>query len=180
MSFKMNCPNCNRVLKVTEKVFGKSVPCPACKQTIVVPRNPDGCSTQHRENSTSAAVAAQRKGSSEKTTPPPRSSAAGHLHPRKRRLWHRRKPLMIEARMLTSSISSTPHRRQRRQVESQTGARTVPQSLECNRRTGDSTMSSPAGPLPTSGPGTAEVIHCPNCGSTQFFGKQKISGEDGH
>ena len=27
-----------------------------------------------------------------------------------------------------------------------------------------------------SAPGTSDAIRCPNCGSTQFFGKQKISG----
>jgi len=37
MSFKMKCPNCNRVLNVTEKAFGKTVPCPGCNQPVSVP-----------------------------------------------------------------------------------------------------------------------------------------------
>jgi hypothetical protein len=36
MSFKMNCPNCNRILNVTEKAFGKTVPCPGCNQPVTV------------------------------------------------------------------------------------------------------------------------------------------------
>lgn len=37
MSFKMNCPNCNRILNVTEKAFGKTAPCPGCNQPVTAP-----------------------------------------------------------------------------------------------------------------------------------------------
>jgi len=42
MSFKMNCPHCNRTLNVTEKAFGKTVPCPnpGCNGLIQVPSSP--------------------------------------------------------------------------------------------------------------------------------------------
>lgn len=36
MTFKMNCPFCGRALNVTEKAFGKTVPCPGCNQMISV------------------------------------------------------------------------------------------------------------------------------------------------
>jgi phage FluMu protein Com len=36
MSFQIQCPSCARVLNVTETAFGKTVPCPACKQPIQV------------------------------------------------------------------------------------------------------------------------------------------------
>jgi hypothetical protein len=38
MSFKMDCPHCKRTLNVTEKAFGKTVPCPGCKQPVTLPR----------------------------------------------------------------------------------------------------------------------------------------------
>jgi hypothetical protein len=60
--------------------------------------------------------------------------------------------------------------------ESQPGAGVAPQCLEWNRRSGQSTMSPPIGPQPMSTQGTCDAIRCPNCDSTQFFGKQKISG----
>ena len=41
MSFKMKCPNCQKVLNVTEKAFGKSLPCPACQRVIKVPESAD-------------------------------------------------------------------------------------------------------------------------------------------
>ena len=37
MSFKMDCPHCKKTLNVTEKAFGKTVPCPGCNQPIKVP-----------------------------------------------------------------------------------------------------------------------------------------------
>ena len=40
MAFQMNCPHCAKQLNVTEKAFGKTVPCPGCKQPIEVPRLP--------------------------------------------------------------------------------------------------------------------------------------------
>ena len=38
MAFKMDCPHCKRTLNVTEKAFGKTVPCPGCNQPIQVPQ----------------------------------------------------------------------------------------------------------------------------------------------
>jgi len=38
MSFKMECPRCMKTLNVTEKAFGKTVPCPGCNQPITVPQ----------------------------------------------------------------------------------------------------------------------------------------------
>ena len=37
MVFKMACPHCMRKLNVTEKAFGRTVPCPGCNQPIKVP-----------------------------------------------------------------------------------------------------------------------------------------------
>jgi Zn-dependent protease with chaperone function len=37
MSVKMECPHCQRPLNVTEKAYGKTAPCPACGQPIMVP-----------------------------------------------------------------------------------------------------------------------------------------------
>lgn len=39
MSFKMDCPHCKRTLNVTEKAFGKTVPCPGCNQPVTVPQH---------------------------------------------------------------------------------------------------------------------------------------------
>ena len=36
MSFKMECPRCMKTLNVTEKAFGRTVPCPSCNQPIKV------------------------------------------------------------------------------------------------------------------------------------------------
>ncbi len=36
MSFQINCPHCNRVLNVTEKAYGKELPCPGCRMLITV------------------------------------------------------------------------------------------------------------------------------------------------
>ena len=38
MSFQIHCPHCNRVLNVTEKAFGKVLPCPGCQQPMSVPQ----------------------------------------------------------------------------------------------------------------------------------------------
>jgi hypothetical protein len=40
MAFQMNCPHCAKQLNVTEKAFGKTVPCPGCNWPIDVPRLP--------------------------------------------------------------------------------------------------------------------------------------------
>ena len=40
MAFKMECPHCKRALNVTEKAFGKTVPCPSCQHAITVPSSP--------------------------------------------------------------------------------------------------------------------------------------------
>ena len=40
MSFTMDCPHCMKTLNVTEKAFGKTVPCPSCNQPIDVPQPP--------------------------------------------------------------------------------------------------------------------------------------------
>jgi len=39
MTFKMDCPHCMRKLNVTEKAFGKTVPCPGCNQPVKVPQS---------------------------------------------------------------------------------------------------------------------------------------------
>jgi hypothetical protein len=36
MPVKMECPHCNKALRVTEKAFGRTVPCPSCHQPISV------------------------------------------------------------------------------------------------------------------------------------------------
>ena len=38
MSYKINCPHCNKALNVTEPAFGKTVPCPGCNQLLKVPQ----------------------------------------------------------------------------------------------------------------------------------------------
>lgn len=40
MSFNVACPNCKQVLNVTEKAYGKTLPCPGCRQPMVVPNGP--------------------------------------------------------------------------------------------------------------------------------------------
>ena len=40
MGFKFTCPHCNAALNVTEPAFGKTIPCPGCKQPIKVPQPP--------------------------------------------------------------------------------------------------------------------------------------------
>jgi len=40
MPVKMECPHCKRALNVTEVAFGKTAPCPGCKQPITVPASP--------------------------------------------------------------------------------------------------------------------------------------------
>jgi hypothetical protein len=41
MAFQMNCPNCMKRLNVTEKAFGKTVPCPGCNQPLSIPQQPE-------------------------------------------------------------------------------------------------------------------------------------------
>jgi len=40
-SLKVVCPHCRKVLKATEKTYGKVVRCPACSQPITIPRRPE-------------------------------------------------------------------------------------------------------------------------------------------
>ena len=40
MAVKLGCPHCKRVLNVSDKAFGRTVPCPACKQPITVRNKP--------------------------------------------------------------------------------------------------------------------------------------------
>ena len=47
MSFKMDCPNCKRVLNVTEKVYGKTLSCPGCNQPMMVPQPKDSPAFSH-------------------------------------------------------------------------------------------------------------------------------------
>lgn len=44
MSFKMDCPRCGKTLKVSEKAFGKVVPCPGCNQPLTVPEQSESLS----------------------------------------------------------------------------------------------------------------------------------------
>jgi len=41
MSFNIACPHCKKVLNVTEKAYGKTLPCPGCQRPIVVPDGPE-------------------------------------------------------------------------------------------------------------------------------------------
>lgn len=41
MSFHIACPHCSRVLSVTEKAYGKTLPCPACHRPMTVPNRPE-------------------------------------------------------------------------------------------------------------------------------------------
>jgi hypothetical protein len=38
MSYQVNCPHCKIPLNVSEKAFGRTVPCPACGQSMMVPQ----------------------------------------------------------------------------------------------------------------------------------------------
>jgi hypothetical protein len=38
MAFTIECPHCHRTLNVTEKAFGRTLPCPGCNQPIKVPQ----------------------------------------------------------------------------------------------------------------------------------------------
>ena len=67
MPFKMDCPHCHRTLNVTEKAFGKKVPCPNCKQPVTVP--------QWAESPADVAIAADDK------TPMPHSPAGNRPSP---------------------------------------------------------------------------------------------------
>ena len=40
MSFTVACPHCSRVLSVTEKAYGKTLPCPGCQRPMTVPSGP--------------------------------------------------------------------------------------------------------------------------------------------
>ena len=40
MAVKISCSHCKRVLNVSDKAFGRTVPCPVCKQPITVPNKP--------------------------------------------------------------------------------------------------------------------------------------------
>ncbi len=41
MAFKMVCPHCKKILNVTEKAFGRTVPCPGCNQPLAIPQDPE-------------------------------------------------------------------------------------------------------------------------------------------
>jgi hypothetical protein len=41
MAYKIDCPHCKSVLNVTEKTFGKSIPCPVCNGPIAVAESPE-------------------------------------------------------------------------------------------------------------------------------------------
>ena len=47
MAFEMKCPHCMKRLRVTEKAFGKTVPCPGCNRPVTVPQSPDTSLPQH-------------------------------------------------------------------------------------------------------------------------------------
>jgi len=40
MVFQVNCPHCKKVLNVTEKAFGRTLPCPGCSKPVTVPQQP--------------------------------------------------------------------------------------------------------------------------------------------
>ncbi len=40
MSFNMDCPHCKKILNVTEKAYGKTLPCPDCHKPVKIPPNP--------------------------------------------------------------------------------------------------------------------------------------------
>ena len=40
MSFKVSCPHCKKILRITEPAFGKILPCPGCNQPINVRTRP--------------------------------------------------------------------------------------------------------------------------------------------
>lgn len=56
------CPYCKNLLKVTEKAFGKTVPCPICQQPIAVPSAPATPSGLQRQESGFPEVTAQGSG----------------------------------------------------------------------------------------------------------------------
>ena len=47
MAFQMACPHCMKRLNVTEKAFGKTVPCPGCNQPLTIPQQPEAILPQH-------------------------------------------------------------------------------------------------------------------------------------
>ena len=40
MAFQMNCPHCRKMLNITEKAFGQTLPCPGCGKPLTVPQPP--------------------------------------------------------------------------------------------------------------------------------------------
>jgi hypothetical protein len=58
MAFQMDCPHCMKRLNVTEKAFGKTVPCPGCNQPLTIPQQPETLRPQHAAK---AQVASQRE-----------------------------------------------------------------------------------------------------------------------
>lgn len=46
MAFQMKCPHCVKMLKFTENAFGKTLPCPGCRNPVTIPKQPEMCSPQ--------------------------------------------------------------------------------------------------------------------------------------
>ena len=77
MSFKMDCPLCKRTLNVTEKAFGKTVPCPGCNQPVTVPLQSPMLHPVHEfEPNDSATPAAQVRRPASSPTPPAESAGS--------------------------------------------------------------------------------------------------------
>ena len=47
MAFQMNCPHCRKMLNITEKAFGQTLPCPGCGKPLTVPQPPVTRPAQH-------------------------------------------------------------------------------------------------------------------------------------
>lgn len=41
MAFQISCPHCTKRLHVTEKAYGKTLPCPGCNRPLSVPQQPE-------------------------------------------------------------------------------------------------------------------------------------------
>jgi hypothetical protein len=72
MPFKIDCPHCNRVLNVTEKAYGKTLPCSGCNQPVAIPQPFNSIISQNpTQSNESPAHISQDKATAKAASTPP-------------------------------------------------------------------------------------------------------------